>query len=119
MSEGKLTNVYVWSHLPREWHVREMTTGIGCIGGSRDEVLTGFREIWADRSPFNLVEHAPPRPRRPDVAPQQDKLVESRDAHAFYRALLREFHPDHHPDKTYSGTEVVAAINHAWESARR
>src|SRR5437879_6117385 len=100
MNEGRVTNVFIYEYMPREWHCREIATGITAMGVSRAEVLAGFRAIWNDRAPFLLVERPPPRPKRPDeVAPTAAVIEGDTVAVTFHRLLVREFHSDHHPGK--------------------
>jgi hypothetical protein len=89
---SNLTNVYIDRTPPNlEWFVREIGTGICVIDKDRAAALKAFDAIWAGRSPYQLIDHAPPRPTRHNAAPQADKLLES-DAIPF-TALARWFHP--------------------------
>ena len=121
MSEGRLTNVYCWKPEPGlQWRIYEGTTGTVIDAASRQEALALFRAVWGERTPFQLIEHAPPRPRRPDdPKPAVPGIEGDTVAVAFHRAVVKAFHSDHHGAKTYSGDEVLAIINRAWDTVRR
>jgi hypothetical protein len=119
MSNPTLTNVFIWCYLfPRDWRCSEINTGITAIGQTRDEALAGFKNVWGERAPFQLIEHAPPRPKRSDDPKRAVAAVEGESVvSAFHRAIVREFHPDHHPDRTYTGHDILAAVNRLWDEA--
>src|SRR5690242_8095388 len=118
MTETK-TNLFVWQTAPRAWMVRHPASGMGAVGESRDEVLRLFNAVWAERAPFTVIDSAPPLPRRPEAAPQEDKLSDVEGDSRFRRALLSHFHSDHHHGKrkTFSCDEIVAVINKLWAEA--
>jgi hypothetical protein len=58
-----------------------------------------------------------PRPKRRDVMPQADQLLEHESA--FRKSLLRHFHSDLIGTKQrFSADQVVSAINECWEQTR-
>jgi hypothetical protein len=98
--------VYVYSTMPREWMAREMVTGIAAVAPSRDEALKLWESVWNQRAPFTVKDEAPPRPKRPDVALQEDKLLDVDTA--FHRSLVRRFHSDLVGDRTFTADQVLA-----------
>jgi hypothetical protein len=114
---SNLTNVYIDRTPPNlEWFVREIGTGICVIDKDRAAALKAFDAIWAGRSPYQLVDHAPPRPKRPDAAPQQNKLLEHESM--FRKAILRRVHSDLVGERTFTADQVAAIVNDAWEQTR-
>ena len=116
---NETTNLFVWQTGPRQWMTRHISSGMGSTGESRDEALRLFSETWAERAPVSVIHHAPPMPKRPDAAPQEDKLLGAEADSRFRRALLSAFHSDHHGQrKTFSCDEIVAVINKLWSECR-
>ena len=115
-----MSNLFVWQTAPRAWMVRHPASGMGAVGESRDEVLQLFNAVWAERAPVSIIDHAPPLPKRPENAPQEDRLVEAEgDGVKFHRALLLAFHSDHHGQrKRFSCDEIVAVINRLWSECQ-
>ena len=70
---------------------------------------------------LTIIDHAPPMPRRPENAPQEDKLLDTEADSRFRRALLVAFHSDHHHGKrkTFSCDEIVATINRIWSEGAK
>jgi hypothetical protein len=117
---NETTNLFVWQTDTRSWMARHIASGMGAVGESRDEVLRLFNATWAERAPLTVIDGAPPLPKRPESAPQEDKLLDADADSKFRRALLHAFHSDIHGQrKTYTGDQVVATINRIWsESAK-
>jgi hypothetical protein len=116
---NEASNLYVWQTDPRQWMARHITSGMGAVGESRDEVLRLFNATWAERAPLNIIDHAPPMPKRPEAAPQEDKLLDAEaDSHS-RRALLSAFHDDHHhgQHRRFTCDEIVATINRIWSES--
>lgn len=119
---SETTNLFVWQiqDSPRQWMACHIGSGMGATGESREEALRLFTETWAERAPLNIVDHAPPLPKRPDAAPQEDKLLGAEADSRFRRSLLSAFHSDHHGQrKTFSCDEIVATINRIWSEGAR
>jgi hypothetical protein len=119
VSEPHIVNVYRNRPLPgRIYYVREVGTGICCQHEDPVLALKDFDSIWAGRSPYQLIEHAPPQMKSPgSAAPQTDQIIEHESA--FRKSLLRHFHSDLiGSTRRFSADQVVSAINDAWESTR-
>jgi hypothetical protein len=120
---SETTNLFVWQtqESPRQWMACHISGGMGSAGESRDEVLRLFNATWAERAPLNIIDHAPPLPKRPDAAPQEDRLLCAEADSKFRRALLSAFHDDHHHGqrKTFSCDEIVATINRIWSEGAK
>jgi hypothetical protein len=117
-----ITFCYVWRPQPGlEWRCYEKTTGIIVDSASRQEAIDEFRKVWGDRAPFQLVEHAPPMPRRPDdPKPAAAGAIEGDTiAASFHRALLKAFHSDHHGHRSYTSDEILATINFLWNERQK
>ena len=113
------SNVFVWQLGERAWMVRHPASGMGAVGESREEVLQLFNAVWAERGAVNIVDHAPPLPKRPEAAPQEDKLLNAEADSKFRRALLSHFHSDHNGQrKRFSCDEIVTVINKLWSENR-
>jgi hypothetical protein len=118
---SETTNLFVWQtqESPRQWMARHISSGMGSTGESRDEVLRLFNATWAERAPLNIIDHAPPIPRR-DEAPRE--LITDTDetrakGYAKYRELLKLFHPDKTKRK-FSADEITQALVELWQAVR-
>jgi len=106
---GKLTHVYRYRPQPgREYYVQELSTGICCLHEDPALALAQFESIWAGRSPYQLIENAPPQPRRREGAPQTDKALEVESIP--WAALCRRFHPDVAGDRTFTTHEIMVIL---------
>jgi hypothetical protein len=116
MNEGKLTFVYRYRPQPgRETYVRELGTGICCQHEDPTVALKEFDSIWAGRSPYRLIEEAPPQPRRDDPKPASAAI--EHDAIPF-TALARRFHPDLCGKRKFTADQVMAIVNELRETTR-
>jgi hypothetical protein len=74
--------------------------------------LQGFKAVWGERSP--LIEHAPPRPKRPDDPKPAAPGLEGATL-AVGSTRLKAFHGNHHGNKReWTADEIVATINKLW-----
>ena len=87
-----------------------ITRGFAAVGESKAEVEALWLREWNNRSPIQWVEHSPPRQKRPDERPQQDKVIEH-DAIS-YASLAKRFHPDLLDSKRrFSAHEIMQIVN--------
>jgi hypothetical protein len=117
LNQGKLINVFCWKPEPGNyWRCYEGVSGITVDATSKDEAIGEFNNIWNFRTPVQWIYEAPKRPKRPDVIPQTDRLLEHESA--FRRTITRRFHSDLVGDRTFSADEVLAIVNEAWDMTR-
>src|SRR5215469_16288236 len=94
--EPNSSALFVWQTDRWTWMCLHVASGYGASGSTRDEVLRQFSEVWRDRSTVQIIEHAPPPPKRPEqhapVAEAIEQAEEHRRGHAVYKRLLLEFH---------------------------
>jgi hypothetical protein len=110
------TNVFCWNPRPGlEWRAYEKSTGIISVAETRELAIAEFEKIWNSRAPIEWVHTAPPRPKRPDERPQQDKAIEH-DAIS-YASLAKRFHPDLLGSKRrFSAHEIMQIVNELREA---
>jgi hypothetical protein len=121
LNVSERTNLFVWQTGPRQWMARHISSGMGSTGESRDEALRLFSETWAERAPLNIVDHAPPLPKRDDVPRESEPAIDADERHrrgyAKYRELLRQVHPDKTKRK-FSADEITQALVELWQAVR-
>src|SRR5246127_3417133 len=106
VNEGKLTFVYRNRPLPgRIYYVQELGTGICCQHEDPALALKQFDSIWAGRSPYQLVEHAPPQPRRDSPKTVNAPAIEH-DVIS-YHAIAKRLHPDLCGKRKFTADEIM------------
>jgi hypothetical protein len=126
MTDRNLTNVWCWSPNPppsvtNAWQAECWANGSHIVAHAatqqavQDKLYLDHPEL---RGIVRWVFEAPPKPKRPDDPKPANTAIEGESvASAFHRAIVREFHPDHHPDRTYTGHDTLAAVNRLWDEA--
>ena len=121
MNEGKLTSVYRHHPQPgRLTYVQELSTGICAIHEDPVVALKEFDSLWAGRSPYQLFEHAPPMPKRPDDPKPASAAIEGETTLSkFIKKLAQHFHPDLTPStKRFSATQIMQIVNQLYAETK-
>jgi hypothetical protein len=109
-----ITFAYCWKPQPgQEWQAHEKTSGIVVFAATQAEAVAEFNKVWDFRAPVEWVYASPPLPKRPEPGIEVHPEDRSRGALA-YKELMKRFHSDVNPNKTYTADEVTAAINQLW-----
>jgi hypothetical protein len=120
---NEMANLFVWQtqESPRQWMARHIVSGMGAVGESRDEALRLFTETWAERGPLNIIDHAPPMPRRDEAPRESEPALDADERHrrgyAKYREMLKQYHPDKTKRK-FSADKITQALVELWQAVR-
>jgi hypothetical protein len=121
---NEATNLFVWQNQesPRQWMVRHVVSGQAAVGESRDEALRLFNTTWAERAALNIVDSAPPMPRRDEAPRESEPAIDTDERHrrgyAKFREALKLFHPDTNAKRKFTADEVTRALVELWEAVR-
>jgi hypothetical protein len=105
-----------------QWMAVHKPSNRCAVGESEADALALFQKTHdQDLPPYKVKRGRPPFAKRPDAAPQEERLLGADADSKFRRALLSAFHDDHHhgQHKRFSCDEIVATINRIWSEGAK
>jgi hypothetical protein len=122
LMDNKFSDTHIWRDAKYLWMTRNLATGIGGPGQTRDKAEKTFKLNWSDRGEIHWIESPPPPPKKPGehtpIAEALEASEEHRPGYSTCRDLLKQHHSDLVGKRKFTADEVTAALIQLWEAVR-